>query len=55
LWKGDLTIIETTVESCDYCKYLTSNNFDNNLDILVLDVDGIDTGYSKLYQKNLAG
>ena len=38
LWKGDLTIIETTVESCNIANILTSNN----LDILVLDVDGID-------------
>ena len=42
LWKGDLTIIETTVKSNDIANILTSNNFDNNLDILVLDVDGID-------------
>ena len=35
LWKGDLTIIETTVKSNDILNILTSNNFDNNLDILV--------------------
>ena len=42
LWKGDLTIVETTVKSNDIANILTSNNFDNNLDILSLDVDGID-------------
>jgi hypothetical protein len=42
LWKGDLTIIETTVESCDIANILTSNNFDNNLDLFSLDIDGID-------------
>ena len=42
LWKGDLTIIETTVTSENILNVLNSNNFDNNLDIFGLDVDGID-------------
>ena len=42
LWKGDLTIIETTVTSENIVDILFSNSFGNNLDILSLDVDGID-------------
>ena len=42
LWKGDLTIIETTVKSSDIVNILSSNNFDNNLDLFSLDIDGID-------------
>jgi len=42
LWKGDLTIIGATVKSNNILKILTSNNFENNLDIFCLDVDGID-------------
>ena len=38
----DLTIIETTVTSENIVDILFSNNFGNNLDILSLDVDGID-------------
>jgi hypothetical protein len=42
LWKGDLTIIETTVTSENILHILDSNDFDNNLDVFSLDVDGID-------------
>ena len=42
LWKGDLTIIETAVTSENILHILNSNNFDNNLDVFSLDVDGID-------------
>jgi hypothetical protein len=42
LWKGDLTIIETVVTSKNILHILNSNDFDNNLDIFSLDVDGID-------------
>ena len=42
LWKGDLTIIETIVTSQNILNILNSNNFDNNLDVFSLDVDGID-------------
>jgi len=42
LWKGDLTINETTVTSENILNILNSNNFDNNLDVFSLDVDGID-------------
>ena len=42
LWKGDLTIIETTVTSENILYILNSNDFDNNLDVFSLDVDGID-------------
>tara|TARA_A100001011_G_C14280993_1_gene831600 strand:+ start:710 stop:1636 length:927 start_codon:yes stop_codon:yes gene_type:complete len=42
LWKGDLTIIENTVTSENILEILSSNNFDKNLDIFSLDIDGID-------------
>ena len=42
LWKGDLTIIETAVTSENVLHILNSNEFDNNLDVFSLDVDGID-------------
>ena len=42
LWKGDLTIIETAVTSENILHILNSNDFDNNLDVFSLDVDGID-------------
>jgi hypothetical protein len=42
LWKGDLTIIETVVTSENILHILNSNEFDDNLDIFSLDVDGID-------------
>jgi hypothetical protein len=42
LWKGDLTIIEIAVTSENILHILNSNNFDNNLDLFSLDVDGID-------------
>ena len=41
-WKGDLTIIETVVTSENILHILNSNDFDNNLDVFSLDVDGID-------------
>jgi len=42
LWKGDLTIIETAITSENILHILNSNNFDNNLDVFSLDIDGID-------------
>ena len=42
LWKGDLTIIEIAVTSENILHILNSNDFDNNLDVFSLDVDGID-------------
>ena len=42
LWKGDLTVTETVVTSENILHILNSNEFDNNLDVFSLDVDGID-------------
>ena len=42
LWKGDLTIIETAVTNENILHILNSNDFDNNLDVFSLDIDGID-------------
>lgn len=42
LWKGDLTIVEKTVTSTNICETLKLKNFDKNLDLFSLDIDGID-------------
>lgn len=42
LWKGDLTIIEKTITSSNICEILKFKNFDKNLDLFSLDIDGID-------------
>ncbi len=42
LWRGDLTIVETTVTSKNIVDILFSNYFENDVDILSLDIDGID-------------
>jgi|TARA_B100001964_G_scaffold224764_1_gene271907 hypothetical protein len=42
LWRGDLTIVETKVTSKNIADILFSNNFASNVDILSLDIDGID-------------
>ena len=42
LWRGDLTIIENAVSSKNIVDILFSNSFGNNVDILSLDIDGID-------------
>ena len=42
LWKGDLTIVEKTVTSENILEILSSNNFDKNLDVFSIDIDGTD-------------
>ena len=42
LWKGDLTIVEKTITSKNILNILTINNFEKNLDLFSLDIDGID-------------
>ena len=42
LWKGDLTIEESFVDSDNILKILKKNNFDKNIDLFSLDIDGID-------------
>ncbi len=42
LWKGDLTIVEKTITSENISNILNMNNFQKNLDLLSLDIDGID-------------
>ena len=54
LWKGDLTIIETAVTSENILHILNSNDFDNNLDVFSLDVDGIDYWILEVLPKKLS-
>ena len=54
LWKGDLTIIETAVTSENILHILNSNDFDNNLDLFSLDVDGIDYWILKVLPEKLS-
>jgi hypothetical protein len=54
LWKGDLTIIETAVTSKNILHILNSNDFDNNLDVFSLDVDGIDYWILKALPEKLS-
>ena len=42
LWRGDLTIIEEEVTSKNILDIINKNNFDKNLDLLSLDIDGND-------------
>ena len=54
LWKGDLTIIEETITSDNICDILRINNFQNNLDLFSLDIDGIDYWVMKELPDNLS-
>ena len=54
LWKGDLTIIEKTVTSANIYDILKMNNFENNLDLFSLDIDGIDYWVMKQLPDNLS-
>ena len=54
LWKGDLTIIEETVTSDNISNILRINNFQNNLDLFSLDIDGIDYWVMKELPENLS-
>ena len=54
LWKGDLTIIEETVTSDNINNILKINNFQNNLDLFSLDIDGIDYWVMKELPNNLS-
>tara|TARA_B100000315_G_scaffold114032_1_gene104481 strand:- start:703 stop:1641 length:939 start_codon:yes stop_codon:yes gene_type:complete len=42
LWRGDLTIIEEVVTSKNILDIICKNNFDKNLDLFSLDIDGND-------------
>jgi len=54
LWKGDLTIIEDAVTSENILEILSLNNFDKNLDIFSLDIDGIDYWVMKEIPENIS-
>jgi hypothetical protein len=42
LWKSDLTIVETSVNSKNILNILKKNNFEENIDLFSIDIDGID-------------
>ena len=54
LWKGDLTVLETYINSKNIIKILFDNKFDKNLDLFSLDIDGIDYWIIKQLPKNFA-
>ena len=54
LWKGDLTIVENTITSENILEILSSNNFDKNLDLFSLDIDGIDYWVMKQIPQNIS-
>ena len=41
-WKGDLTVVNKMVNSENIINILENNNFDRNVDLFSLDIDGID-------------
>ena len=54
LWKGDLTIVQTFVNSENILEILKKNNFTNDLDLFSLDVDGIDYWILKKLPNNFS-
>lgn len=54
LWKGNLKIIEKTVNSDNVSNILEINDFNNNLDLFSLDIDGIDYWIMKELPDNLS-
>lgn len=42
LWRGHLTILEEFINSENINKLLEKNNFDHNIDLFSIDIDGID-------------
>ena len=54
LWKGDLTIIEKKINSANILDTLQQKNFLNNLDLFVIDIDGIDYWVLKKLPKNFS-
>ena len=50
LWKGDLTIIEKKIDSENILDIIKENNFGKNLDLLSLDIDGVDYWILKEFQ-----
>ena len=54
LWKGDLTIIQKKINSKNVIDILKQKNFLNDLDLFVIDIDGIDYWVMKNLPKNLS-
>ena len=54
LWKGDLTIIEKKIDSENILDIIKENNFGKNLDLLSLDIDGVDYWILKEFPKDLS-
>ena len=54
LWKGDLKIIESFVNSENILEIIEKNKFTNDVDLLSLDVDGVDYWILKKLPKNFS-
>ncbi len=54
LWRGDLTILEKTINSKNIIKTLKDQNFFNNIDLFSLDIDGIDYWVLEKLPKNFS-
>lgn len=54
LWKGDLKIVETYVNSENIIEILQKYNFDNKIDLFSLDIDGIDYWILKSLPNNFS-
>ena len=54
LWRGDLTILEKTINSKNIIKTLKDQNFFNDIDLFSLDIDGIDYWVLEKLPKNFS-
>jgi len=54
LWRGDLTIVEKTINTKNIIKILKDHNFYNDIDFFSLDIDGIDYWVLEKLPKNLS-
>lgn len=53
-WKGGLITIEKQIDSTNINQVLSENNFDNNIDLLSIDIDGVDYWILKELPKSLS-
>ena len=54
LWRNNLMVLEKKIDSSNINKILESNNFNENLDLFSLDIDGIDYWIIKELPENFA-
>jgi len=53
-WKGGLITIEKKIDPTNINRVLSENNFDNNIDLFSIDIDGIDYWVLKELPKNFS-